>query len=133
MLRSATGQRPGAPPRLEERFRDLGDRPERRDVRVVHQDVDGPVLAHGEVDALLHLDRIGDVALEGRRDPVALRDGVGGPLHLALRPAGDHHLGAGVGERHGDAFTDALAGARDDRNLAFERPHRPPATECRAP
>ena len=119
-------ERTGAPPHVEELFGDLGERPEGRDLRVVHEDVDGAVLGDGAVDARLDLSRVGHVALERRRDTTALGDGRHRALDLGAGAAGGDDLGARLGQRERNALADPLARAGDDRYLAVERTHRSP-------
>src|SRR5262249_11783378 len=95
-------------------------------VRVVHQDVDRAVPAHGLLDHRLHVAALADV--DHRRHALAT---VGADLlRRALRTVEldfrDADLGALTREEECDGATDTLPRTRHDGDLAVEAAHFPP-------
>src|SRR4029077_19636640 len=95
-------------------------------VSVVHQDVDSAVAADRLLDHRLDVAPLPHVH-DGRHTFAArgadLLRGALGAMELQLR---DADAGTLAREDQGDGAADALAGARDDRDLAVEPTHRPP-------
>jgi hypothetical protein len=64
---------------------------------------------------------VGDVGLHHERGPAETADLTAGGLQLGPPPGGQHHIGPGLGQRHGEARPKATAGPRDQRHLPGQR------------
>ena len=111
--------------RLEQFDRGVEEAGRGRDGRVVHQDVDGPVLGHRLVDDALTLAQIAQVGDDDRGLTTFLLDHVQRLFGPVLDHVDEHHLRPLPGEQHrhclsGTETRSAGPGAGDDGDLAFK-------------
>jgi hypothetical protein len=99
-------------------IRQLLDRTDGVDARVVHDDVEPSEALHRLGNDAFHLGPMAHVGLVEPRRAATLDDGIRHGVAIRLTARGDDDLGAGLGEYTSDALTDALAGAGDDCNFA---------------
>src|SRR5262249_39940515 len=105
----------------------VGDRLQRATwaeaVRIVHQDVDRAVETHRLLDHRFHVAPLADVDDGGHALATLGADLLRGALSAVELQLGDADAGTLASEDQGDGPADALAGARDDRDLAVETAH----------
>ena len=63
---------------------------------------------------------VGDVAGYRQRPPTQTAHHIGDGVDLVFAASGEHHIATGLGERDGDAFADATAGAGDHGDAVGE-------------
>ena len=105
---------------LEERLGGLERGSRAGAARVVHQQVDLPVLVEGGLDQPIEVFGLRDVGGHRQRPPTAFADRGSRVVEIALGARGTDDVGTGFGEGEGDPAPDALASAGDDRHLVGE-------------
>ena len=87
---------------------------------IVDEDVDAAKLAHGCLDQLAHLLRVGDVRRLGERPGAYGPDLVGDALQRLRAAAREDYVAAGAGEGQGHLPAEAGAAPGDDGNGTIE-------------
>ena len=96
----------------------------RRDAGVVDQHVDAAELGDGGLDEVAALLPVADVARHREGAPTEGPHLVGHPLALVELAAGDHDVGARLGEAERHRPTEALAAAGDHDDLVVDPERR---------
>ncbi len=86
----------------------------------MHPDVDATPEIRRFCNGAFDILKLADIDGAKRRSPARLLNGLDRCLAMTGRTGGDHYFCAGCSKYSRDSGTDALTGARDDRNSVFK-------------